>query len=72
MRVATNRGGVRDAKKGDLQIGDLVEATIYFDVEVLLDGDGLPRTSVFLAFNEVVRLRRAVDLRMEVCCSIDP
>lgn len=72
VHILQSGGSLVPARKGDLQPGDLVEATASFDFEVLLDRDGLPRVSIFLAYEEVVRAQRGLDLQMMVRLFLSP
>lgn len=66
VAVMGRRGELEDAVEGELDAGDLVDITAWFDIAVVQGNDGLPRTSVFMAFDRVVRLRTQMELEFLV------
>lgn len=50
-------------------MGDLLDVAIYPEVVLLQGEDGLPRTSVFFSFTDVVRVKRRIEID-RVCSSI--
>ncbi|EIM82864.1 uncharacterized protein STEHIDRAFT_160485 [Stereum hirsutum FP-91666 SS1] len=64
VQVQACDGGLCAARDGDLDVGDLVDVSAWFDIAVMKGSDGIPRTAVFLAFDRVVRIRRQTEIEM--------
>lgn len=57
--IINSRGKLERRHARDLVNGDLVDVEVVPEVVLINGTDGLPRTSVFFSFDNVVRLKRA-------------
>ncbi|EIM89082.1 uncharacterized protein STEHIDRAFT_154769 [Stereum hirsutum FP-91666 SS1] len=69
VHTSVDNGGpdqvVRPWRRTSLMMGDVLDVAIYPEVVLLQGEDGLPRTSVFFSFTNVVRVKRRIDLVRE-------